>query len=97
VQRLALLVVLAVLVSAFGLSFPTAHAQKDKNKGKSAATAVFELYKDGEGEFRFRLKDGEGILLATSGKGYKAKAECQRVIDTMKKKAIRAKVDDQAK
>jgi hypothetical protein len=41
-QRQALLVVLAVLGSAFGLSFPAAHARKDKDK--AAATAVFELY-----------------------------------------------------
>jgi hypothetical protein len=41
-QPPALLMVLVVLVSAFGLSFPAAHAQKDMDKGKAAATAVFE-------------------------------------------------------
>src|SRR5262245_14023537 len=98
VQRIALLVVLAVLAGAAGLSFPEAYAQKDKDKGKAAAAGVvFELYKDSAGEFRFRLKDDDGTLLATSGKGYKAKADCQKVVDTIKKEAAKAKVDDQAK
>lgn len=97
VQLLASLVVFAVLAGACGLSFPEAHAQKDKDKGKSEAATVFELYKDNAGEFRFRLKDGEGSLLASSGKGYRDKADCQKVIDTIKKEAARAKVDDQTK
>jgi uncharacterized protein YegP (UPF0339 family) len=97
VQRMALMVALAVLLGALGLSFPAAHAQKDKDKGKATATAVFELYKDSAGEFRFRLKDDEGTLLAASGKGYKAKADCQKVIDTIRKEAAKAKLDDQAK
>jgi uncharacterized protein len=92
VQLMALLVVFTVLAGAFGPSFPEARAQKDKGKG-----AIFELYKDKAGEFRFRFNDEEGTLLANSGKGYKTKAECQKVIDTIKKEAAKAKVDDQAK
>src|SRR5262245_33732248 len=98
VQRIAALV---VLVGALGLFFPSAHAQKDKDKSKikgtTAAAAVFELYSDKSGEFRFRLNDAEGSLLATSGKGYKTKPDCQKVIDTIKREAARAKVDDQSK
>jgi uncharacterized protein YegP (UPF0339 family) len=99
VQRIAML---AALVGALCLSYPAAHAQKDKTKGKQptpapAATAVFELYKDKAGEFRFRLKDGEGDLLAISGKGYKGKPECEKVIDTIRTQAARAKVDDHSK
>jgi len=95
--------ILAALVGALCLSYPAAHAQKDKTKGKqptpvpSAAAAAFELYKDKAGEFRFRLKDAEGDLLAISGKGYKAKPDVQKVIDTIKTHAARAKVDDQSK
>ena len=96
VQLMALLVVLAVLAGAFSLP-AAANAQKDKGKGKAAATAVLELYKDNAGEFRFRLNDDEGTLLATSGKGYKTKADCQKVIDTIKKGAAKAKLDDQGK
>jgi len=78
--------------------YPAAAQQKDKGKTAAAAgTATFELYKDSAGEFRFRLKDSEGTLLASSGKGYKAKADCQKVIDTIKRDGAKAKVDDQAK
>jgi uncharacterized protein YegP (UPF0339 family) len=99
VQRIAALV---ALVGALGLFYPSAHAQKDKTKGKvtpapAAGTAVFEMYNDKSGEVRFRLKDSDGDLLATSGKGYKTKPDCQKVIDTIKKEAARAKVDDQTK
>src|SRR5262245_36343687 len=79
--------------------YPAAAQQKDKAKptAPAAGAATFELYKDSAGEFRFRLKDGEGTLLASSGKGYKAKADCQKVIDAIKRDAAKAKVDDQTK
>jgi len=99
VQRIAML---AALVGALCLSYPAAHAQKDKGKVKQppptpAKGAAFELYKDKAGEFRFRLKDADGDLLAISGKGYKTKPDIQTVIDTIKSEAARAKVDDQSK
>jgi uncharacterized protein YegP (UPF0339 family) len=74
----------------------TAAAQdkKDKDKDKATAAAVFELYKDSADEFRFRLKDGEGNLLATSGKGYATKADCQKVIDAIKSAVAKAKVEE---
>jgi uncharacterized protein YegP (UPF0339 family) len=98
VRNTVLLLVLATLAGAFGLSVAAAQQKdkaKDKDKGKAAAAAAFELYKDSAGEFRFRLKDDEGTLLAASGKGYKTKADCQKVIDTIKREAAKAKVDDQ--
>jgi uncharacterized protein len=94
------LIVAVAIVGAGGLNSSTAQDKKDKgkDKGKDAkATAVFELYKDKQNEFRFRLNDDEGNLLATSGKGYKTKADCQKVIDTIKADAAKAKVDDQTK
>src|SRR5262245_31611727 len=53
VQRFAML---AALVGALSLTYPAAHAQKDKGKVKQpppspAKTAVFELYKDKSGDF----------------------------------------------
>src|SRR5262245_59356342 len=98
VRNPILLLVLAGLIGTGGLSFAVAQQKdKDKAKDKAAAGAIFELYKDNAGEFRFRFKDDEGTLLATSGKGYKTKADCQKVIDTIKKEAAKAKIDDQAK
>ena len=94
VRRVVMPLVLVTAVVSAGLHLAVAQDKKDKDKGKAAATAVFELYKDSAGEFRFRLKNDEDTLLATSGKGYKTKADCQKVIDEIKSVAAKAKVDD---
>jgi uncharacterized protein YegP (UPF0339 family) len=99
---MALSLVLVGAVASASLHMAAAQDKKDKAKDKgkgkeAAAAAVFELYKDSAQEFRFRLKDGDGVLLATSGKGYKTKADCQKVIDTIKTTAGKAKVEDMAK
>lgn len=91
---LAVVLILAVFAGVAGL--PDAAGQ-GKGKAKAAASATFELYKDNADEFRFRLVDGEGELMATSGKGYKTKADCQKVINAIKQEAAKAKVDDQSK
>jgi uncharacterized protein YegP (UPF0339 family) len=93
---------LAALVVAAALGVMAPHfagAQNKKDKDKTATTpaAVFELYKDSAQEYRFRLKDGEGNLLATSGKGYKTKAECSTVIEAIKRDAAKAKVEEEKK
>lgn len=97
IRNLALGLVLTATLAVAGPQFADAQATKDKDKDKAAkpaAAAVFELYKDSADEFRFRLKDDEGALLATSGKGYKTKAECQKVIDAIKRDAAKAKVEE---
>lgn len=95
IRNLALGLVLTATLAVAGPQFADAQATKDKDKAaKPAAAAVFELYKDSADEFRFRLKDDEGALLATSGKGYKTKAECQKVIDAIKRDAAKAKVEE---
>jgi uncharacterized protein YegP (UPF0339 family) len=100
-SRIALALVLVGAVASAGLHRAAAQDKKDKDKakdkGKEPAAAVFELYKDNADEFRFRLKGGDGTLLATSGKGYKTKADCQKVIDAIKRDAAKAKVEDMAK
>jgi uncharacterized protein YegP (UPF0339 family) len=82
---------LAAAVGAYALDQAAGQDKKDKKAG--AAAAVFELYKDRQDGNRFRLKDGE-VLLATSGKGYKIKADSLRVIDVIKSAAGRAKVEE---
>src|SRR5262249_29679289 len=77
--------VLAVLVAFLlaSLSFAPAQDKKDdKKKDDKTAGAYFEVYKDKGDEFRFRLKDGD-TLLAISGKGYKTKADVDKVIDAI--------------
>jgi uncharacterized protein YegP (UPF0339 family) len=107
IRFMAVLLALAVLAGGAGLHHATAQVKdkpakdakvqpKDK-KVSTAATATFELYKDNGGKYRFRIRDDEGTLLAISGKGYETKADCQRVIDTIKRDVAKAKVDDQSK
>ncbi|MGU3497084.1 YegP family protein [Xanthobacteraceae bacterium A53D] len=55
--------------------------------------AKFEIYKDKAGEFRFRYKASNGETLFAS-EGYKAKASAQSAIDSIKKNAPDAKVED---
>lgn len=70
----------------------------EKKEPANAGTgATFELYTDSAGEFRFRMKDADGLLLASSGKGYKTKDDCKKTIDAIQKEAAKAKIDDQTK
>jgi uncharacterized protein len=82
-----------VLAATFGVAGH--HQAGAQDKKAPATTAVFEVYKDRGGEFRFRLKDAEGKVLAIAGKGYDKKADCQAVIDTIKKEAAKAKVEEE--
>jgi uncharacterized protein len=84
-----------VLTSPIGIVSPGAADAQEKKP--SAATAIFEVYKDKGGEFRFRLKDADGNLIAIAAKGYDKKADCQKVIEAIKKEAAKAKVEDEEK
>lgn len=57
--------------------------------------AKFEMYKDKAGEYRWRLKASNGQVIASSGEGYTTKANCQNGIESVKKNAGGASVDDQ--
>lgn len=57
--------------------------------------AKFEMYKDKAGEYRWRLKASNGQVIASSGEGYTTKASCQNGIDSVKKNAGGAAIDDQ--
>jgi uncharacterized protein YegP (UPF0339 family) len=89
--RVVLPVIVLAAVASAGLHLASAQDKKDK------AAPVFEMYKDSADEYRFRFKDDEGTILATSGKGYKTKAECQKIIDAIKRDAPKAKVVDEKK
>ncbi|MEU0092701.1 YegP family protein [Kribbella sp. NPDC006257] len=54
----------------------------------------FELYEDKSGGFRFRLKAGNGEIIASS-ESYKTKAAAENGIESVKKNAGDATVDDQ--
>jgi uncharacterized protein len=63
-----------------------------------AATGLtFEVYADAKREYRWRLKAGNGQVIATSGQGYKAKADCLHAIEVIRKGAAEARVEDLSK
>lgn len=55
--------------------------------------AKFEVYQDKKGEFRFRLKAPNGQVIAT-GEGYKSKDSCINGIESIKKNAADARIEE---
>jgi uncharacterized protein YegP (UPF0339 family) len=55
----------------------------------------FELYKDARGEFRWRLIAPNGQTIA-SGEGYKTKDSAKNGIESVKKNAPKAKIEDKS-
>jgi uncharacterized protein YegP (UPF0339 family) len=54
----------------------------------------FEVYKDKAGEFRFRFRASNGEVMFAS-EGYKAKASAQSAIESIRKNAPDASLEDQ--
>lgn len=52
--------------------------------GAADKKMTFEIYPDAKMEFRWRLLDSDGKNIATSGQGYKAKADCTKMVDNFK-------------
>jgi uncharacterized protein len=53
----------------------------------------FEVYRDGKGEYRFRLKAANGEIIASS-EGYSSKDSCMKGIDSVKKNAPDATIEE---
>jgi uncharacterized protein YegP (UPF0339 family) len=56
-------------------------------------SAKFEVYKDKNEEYRFRLKAGNGEIIA-SGEGYSSKQACLAGIESIKKNAASAPIEE---
>lgn len=56
--------------------------------------AKFELYKDAKGEFRWRLVASNGQTIATGGEGYKSKESAKDGIESVKKNAPIAEIEE---
>lgn len=56
--------------------------------------AKFEMYKDKKGEIRWRLIASNGQMIANSGEGYKTKKSAQNGIESVKKNAPAAAIED---
>jgi uncharacterized protein YegP (UPF0339 family) len=54
----------------------------------------FELYTDKQGKYRFRLKAGNGEIIAV-GEAYESRASALNGIDSVRRNAADAQVDDQ--
>jgi len=59
-----------------------------------AGKLAFEVYEDNSQESRWRGKAANGQVVATSSHGYKAKADCEKAIELIKKGAAKAEVED---
>jgi uncharacterized protein YegP (UPF0339 family) len=97
-SRFRIAIPLAALVMLATLMHSPAQPPKSKSKSPDSdkaipAVTVFEVYQDRGGEYRFRMKHGD-TSLAIAGKGYESKAECRRVIETIKKDAATARIVD---
>ena len=60
---------------------------------KTATNPKFEMYADKAGEYRFHLKARNGEIIATS-EGYKAKSSCLNGIESVRKNAPEAKIEN---
>ena len=69
-RRAALLVTLLALTAGLGLA--------------ADPKLTFEVYADRKDEFRWRLKAENDKVLATSGQGYAAKADCKKGVERIK-------------
>ena len=56
--------------------------------------AKFELYKDPKGEFRWRLLASNGQVIANGGEGYKTKESAKNGIESVKKNAPAASIEE---
>jgi len=54
----------------------------------------FELYKDKQDKFRFRLKAGNGEVIAV-GEAYETRASALKGIESIRRNAAEAVLDDQ--
>ena len=79
----------AALAVAAVMADGTRAAAQDKKDKPEVAKLKFEIYQDAAKEYRWRLKASNGKILATSGQGYKAKADCQKGVDRLKARLSR--------
>jgi uncharacterized protein YegP (UPF0339 family) len=64
--------------------------------GYKTMAAKFEIYKDKKGEFRWKLIASNGQLIANSGEGYTSKDNAKNGIESVKKDAASAAIEDKA-
>lgn len=74
---------------------PAAPVEDQTMEGSRAeANPKFELYADRAGQYRFRLKAPNGRIIAVS-EGYGSKAACENGIDSVRKNAAEAEIEEE--
>src|SRR5262245_39661466 len=72
-------------VAAFLLCVVLPGVARGQEKPKApAAPATFALYADKGEKVRWRLKEAKGDILGTGGEGYKALADCKKIVERIK-------------
>jgi uncharacterized protein YegP (UPF0339 family) len=61
-------------------------------QARQAGKLKFEIYQDAGKEYRWRLKAANGQVLATSGQGYKAKADCKHGVERIQQDVASSKL-----
>ena len=89
------LVLVATAFLAF-ITIPPARAVEPETQSAVAAAATFEVYKDKGGEYRWRLRMQNTKVIATSGEGYSSKRACEDAIESVKKHAPDAPVEEKS-
>ncbi|WP_327090125.1 YegP family protein [Nonomuraea sp. NBC_01738] len=67
---------------------------KTGKSGENSMAGKFVIHKDKRGEFRFKLVAANGQTIAVS-EGYSTKAACVNGVESVRKNAAEAAVDDQ--
>src|SRR5271156_1424994 len=95
-KRVGVLVAMTTIVVLMGMTFAAEGQDKKAAAGKPPAPGLtLEVYKDKGGDFRYRIVDESGTNLGGSGKGFDKKEDVLKVVNTIKKEAAAAKIDDQ--
>lgn len=81
-------------IASVGKNAPAAALEDQTVEGrKKEKCPKFEVYTDKAGEFRFRLKATNGQIIGV-GEGYKKKESCLNGIESIRKNAADAKLED---
>ncbi|WP_458185132.1 HVO_2922 family protein [Haladaptatus sp. NG-WS-4] len=78
-------------------SWPIAVTQTDGSVVEALrppTQATFEVYEDGSGEWRWRLVHRNGNVIADGGEGYSSKRAAKNGIESVKRNALGAPVED---
>lgn len=84
--------ILATAGQGYKAAADAKHGIELVQKAGTDSKEKFELYEDEKKEHRWRLKAANGQVVATSSEGYKAKADAEKAVASIKAEAAKAEV-----